>query len=207
MITRTGWPNWVISTCSVCSTVNSDACDEHEQHHQNGDQRRSRTRLIVAAPRLAWDGPGERGGRWRAAWRRLGRGGTACARQTLSGRNGTRPFSLSSTTSDRRVRQDVLHRLEIHAPQRHVLRRLVGRQHRQEALRLPGRLGDRGLPARPVPSATMPRRVAAGARHDVVAIGLGLVAQAFGVGVGALHVDGSFRSPRPADRPSATAPG
>ena len=91
----------------------------------------------------------------------------------------------------RRVGQDVLHRLEVHAPQRHVLRRLIGRQHREEALRLPGRLGDRGQPGA-LPFRHDACRITAGARHDVVAIGFGLVAQAFGVGVGALHVDEAF---------------
>ena len=69
--------------------------------------------------------------------------------------------------------------------------RLIGRQHRKEALRLPGRLRDRGQPGA-LPFRHDPCRIAAGARHDVVAIGFGLVAQAFRVGVGALHIDKAF---------------
>ena len=49
--------------------------------------------------------------------------------------------------------------------------------------------------------------VATGARHDVVAVGLGLVAHALGVGVGALHVAEAFDHRRAADRRSAAAPG
>ena len=139
-----------------------------------------------------WVPPGMvrgRGGRWRAARCRCSAG--RCLRRQVERQERHQPLQPVVHHQRRRVGQDVLHRLEIHAPQRHVLRRLIGRQHRKEALRLPGRLRDRGQPGA-LPFRHDARRIAAGARHDVVAIGLRLVAQAFGVGVGALHVEEAF---------------
>ena len=85
------------------------------------------------------------------------------------------------------VLEHALHRLDIKTPRRHILRRLVGfvdgEEARGVALRLqhhPLLVGLRFLHDA--------RRVAAGDRDHVVAIGLGLVDQAIEIDLGALDV-------------------
>ena len=85
------------------------------------------------------------------------------------------------------MHQDVLHGIQIHPLQRDVLGSLIGFQHRVELLRLAG--GQRhGRLLGTLAFVYNASGVAAGARHDVVGIGLRLVAHALGVGIGALHV-------------------
>src|SRR5581483_4144220 len=90
-----------------------------------------------------------------------------------------------------RVQQDLAHGVDVHALQGDVLRGLVGFQHGVELLRLAGGQRDVGLLGA-LRGEHDGGGVAAGAGHDVVAVGFGLVAHALGVGVGALHVAEAF---------------
>ena len=162
----------------LCHGEQTGAGDDG-QHH---DQRRPAivTRFIGSAPteagRKAEDAA--RAG-WRCRWRHVQR--------------QERHQAPKLVIDDQRLRvgEHVLHGVQIHPAQGHVLGRLIGFQHAVEALRLAVCLGDRGC------LGTLPLRndaggVTASPRHDVIAVGLGLVPHPFGVGIGALHVSEAF---------------
>ena len=143
-MTADGSPNCVISTCSVCETVNRST-GEHRHDDQGGDAG-DRVRLIGVAPAAGDDvagGGGGRRGRRRAARAARSTAGTApgpsaCRRRPAAGGG----VSTSCMVSIYMPRQG------------DVLGGLIGFQHAVKRCAWPVACGDRGgLGA--LPSATM----------------------------------------------------